>query len=94
MAKASSAEDLAKELRRELHPEVAINTATRLLHTARFGMHLVTTALACGWSWTGSSDKPAEAGTGTRVAGTHRIALSGRDTRSGQWAGAPDASTA
>ena len=56
VASASGAEDLAKELHRELHPEVVINTATKTLHITRFGVHAATTALACGWSWTGSSD--------------------------------------
>ena len=56
VATAGGAEDLAKELRRELHPEVVVNTTTKTLHTTRFGTHAATTALACGWLWPGSSD--------------------------------------
>ena len=52
---AGGVEDLAKELRRELHPEVVVNTTTKTLHTTRFGTHAATTALACGWLWPGSS---------------------------------------
>ena len=48
---AGDAVALAKELRRELHPEVVVNVSTGALHAARPGPRGASDHLVCGWVW-------------------------------------------
>ena len=53
---AGQAEALAKELRRELHPEVVVNVSTGALHATRPGPRGASENLVCGWAWTGTPE--------------------------------------